>query len=569
MSLPRHERKKKIAEMSPLIRIFSVLFVSICLINTLPQEALLYGSFLENIAIQFAAVLTMLYLATLGLESLRSRLAGAEPIYFDYITLTVSLLIISLIYFASGGNKSPYKILYLPTILFYTVRFGRNWGLAAAGITAFILTAANTIAVVQHKALNLELDIIYMGIFFLTSWLVGSMVDMERSISDRLSRQVNVDDLTGLFSYRYLREELKRRTDEEPAAAFTLMLASLDHFRYYYETRGHQEGNRLLFEIAENMLETVGNSGEVFRFGGDGFAVIVDHADREKVLSLAESIRDGIKINFTISAPEKYLEYDIGASLGLSFYPADGSTCDDLISTAEQALYRARVIDGSKIETYFSVLEFLKAQIDASEEEAFNKLSAFLAIINARDQYTFGHSERVLIYASIIATLLGMPPPAKKHLQYGAYLHDIGKIEIDRAILNKPGKLDDAEWGIISQHPLWGADIARNIKALHPAVPAILYHHERYDGAGYPFRLSGKGIPLEGRIMALADSFDAMTVERPYSKAFSYAEAIAELKENSQTQFDPDMVELFTGFLERRHSIEQILTFKMKEKYLL
>jgi diguanylate cyclase (GGDEF)-like protein/putative nucleotidyltransferase with HDIG domain len=395
------------------------------------------------------------------------------------------------------------------------------------------------------------------------------MVDMERAISDRLSRQVNVDDLTGLYNRRFLQEELKRKTEEDNAASFALIMMDLDYFKYFNETRGHQAGDRLLMEVAENIVDTVGDWGKVFRSGSDEFAVIVDRENREEALALAETIRENIKNNFIISDKESYWEYDLTASLGLAFCPADGSSREELVNKAEQALYKAKVISGNKVETFFSVLEFLKAQVDASEEEMFNKLTAFLAIINAKDSYTYGHSERVLIYASIIASLMGMPPQAKKHLQYGAYLHDIGKIEIDRSILNNPGKLNNSEWEIITKHPLWGANIARQIKALNPAIPAILYHHERYDGKGYPFNLSGKEIPLEGRIMALADSFDAMTVERPYKKAIPYAEAIAELERNKQIQFDPEMVDLFTDFLRRHQKVEQFFTPKIKEQYLL
>lgn len=568
MFLPHQERKKTIAAMAPVIRIFSVLFVAICVIGTLPLKTLT-GSFVGTITYRFGIVLVVLYFVTFGLEDLRNRLAGAGTIYFDCITLTVSVLFISIIYFGTGGNQSPYKILFLPTILFYTVRFGQKWGLAASTMTVVTLAAANISAFVQHKAFNLELDIVYIGVFFLTSWLVGSMVDMERAISDRLSRQVHIDELTGLHSHRYLQEELSRKIEEESASQFTLMVADLDYFRYYYETYGRRESDRLLAEVADNILGTAGGSGRVFRYGSDGFAVLVDHGDREKALSLAESIRGNIKRSFTIADPKKYIEYDLTASLGLSFYPGDGPTVEKLAARAEQALLRAKAISGNKVETYFSVLDFLRAQVEPLERKALDKIAAFLAIINARDNYTHGHSERVLIYASIIAVLLGIPPRAKKHLQYGAYLHDIGKIEIDRFILNNPHALSSDQWKIIVQHPSWGADIARQIKALHPAVPAILYHHERYDGKGYPFKLKGKKIPLEGRIMAVADSFDAMTVERPYKKAMAYPEAIRELKKNRATQFDPDMVDLFTGFLGQHQSIEQLLDDEMKKKYLL
>ena len=559
--------------MAPVVRVFSVMFFSISLIS-IPAFAfnLHKSTFVLSVFMQLFIILAALYLFIFGYENLRAKVSRfnlENPFYLDYLTLAGSFILLSAICFLTGGNQSPYKILFLPTILFYTVRFGQKWGLAASAMTVVTLVTANITAFVQQKAVNLELDIVYIGVFFLTSWLVGSMVDMERAISDRLSRQVHIDDLTGLYSHRYLWEELKRKIEEEPKAQFAMMIADLDYYRYYYETYGRKEGDRLLSQVADNILGTAWGSGQVFRYGNAEFAVLVNHGDRKKALSLAGSIRDNIKVSFTIADPKKYIEYDLTASLGLAFYPADGSTAEELAARAEQALLRAKAISGSKVETYFSVLDFLRSQVKPLEREAFDKLTAFLAIINARDNYTHGHSERVLIYTSIIATLLGIPPQVKKYLQYGSYLHDIGKIEIDRSILNNSRPLNSDQWKIIAQHPLWGADIARQIKALHPAVPAILYHHERYDGTGYPFKLTDKKIPLEGRIMAVADSFDAMTVERPYKKAISYREAIAELKENRGTQFDPDIVDLFAGFLEQYQSIEQLLADEVKEKYLL
>lgn len=568
MSISKWERIKKFAEMVPTIRIFSVLFVTISIISSFPLENIFSGP-LEMLAIQFSILLIVLLAAIFGLEQLRSKFTGKASAYFDVLTLVVSITLISILIFISGGAASEYKILFIPTILFYTVRFGRKWGIVASAMTTFTLAASNVALLVQRKVPNLELDIVYAGVFFLISWLVGSMVDMERAISDRLSTQVNVDGLTGLYNHHFLRGEMDRKIEDRQAAPFALMIMDIDYFSYYKETHGHQAGDRLLVEMAEDIVDTVRGAGTVFRFDSVEFAVIVDQADHEKVVALAEAIRKSIKVKFAIKDSVDYWEYGLTASLGLAFYPADGSNRDDLIARAEQALYKAKVISGNKVETYFSVLEFLKAQVDPFEEEAFNKLTAFLAIINARDHYTYGHSERVLIYASIIAGLIGMPPPAKRYLQYGAYLHDIGKIEIDRSILNYPGSLSDSQWEIITQHPHWGANIARQIKALQPAIPSILYHHERYDGTGYPYKLSGKNIPLEGRIMALADSFDAMTVERPYRKAISYGDAIAEIKRNRQTMFDPDIADQFVGFLEKYQNVDQLLSFKTKEGYLL
>ena len=136
-------------------------------------------------------------------------------------------------------------------------------------MATFTLTIANVVAFTQHKPLNLELDLIHIGVFFLTSWLVGSMVDMERAISDRLSLEVHRDDLTGLFNYRYLKEELKRKIDEEKKYPFALIMMGIDSFKFYNEAYGYEAGNRLLAEAADIAAETVNDLGKIFRYSGD------------------------------------------------------------------------------------------------------------------------------------------------------------------------------------------------------------------------------------------------------------------------------------------------------------
>lgn len=486
----------------------------------------------------------------------------------NHFTLLTSYIVLALIYCYTGGSESPYKIIFLPAIILYAVRFGLKWGLAASGMTAFTLIAADMIALARFRPLNLKLDLLYIGTFFLASWLVGSLIDLERAINNRLLLQVNRDDLTGLYNCRFLRNELKRKIEQgKENGSFVLAVISLDFFTSYREIHGYQAGDQLLSEIAGKVAEFVGDSGRVFRCGDEEFAVIMEPDEREKVFSRAETIRRFTR-DIAASFMDDNYRCEATVSLGLSFYPADAATGEELLSRAGRALYKAREIGGNRVETYYSVLEPIRPKVKAGEIDFFDKLDNILPIINARDRYTYGHSERVLFYVSIVASLIGMPRQARRHLLYGAYLHDIGKYEIDREILNKPGKLNAEEWAIIKKHPLKGADIARQVRVLNPSIPAILFHHERYDGGGYPFNLKGKEIPLEGRIMALADSFDAMTRERPYKKGISYSEAIKEIKSKRESQFDPNLVDFFINFLKQYQNIDELLDTEIRFKYM-
>jgi putative nucleotidyltransferase with HDIG domain len=165
--------------------------------------------------------------------------------------------------------------------------------------------------------------------------------------------------------------------------------------------------------------------------------------------------------------------------------------------------------------------------------------------LESRDPYTAGHTGRVTQIALATAQELGWAREQLQILEIGALLHDIGKIGVADSILYKPTELTQDEYAMMKQHPILGAKMLEGVAALRPMLPYILYHQERYDGKGYPFGLAGNEIPIEGRILAVADTFDAMTSDRPYRKGLSAEEAIAEIERNRSAQFDPDVVDAF------------------------
>ncbi len=186
------------------------------------------------------------------------------------------------------------------------------------------------------------------------------------------------------------------------------------------------------------------------------------------------------------------------------------------------------------------------ARMYGNLKETFTQtIEGFARALEAKDIYTGGHSDRVAMYSRLIAESMGLPVPQVDRIQHGGLMHDIGKIGIRSADLNKPQKLTPAEYLMFKSHPVQGKRIIEPISFLVHLVPCVYHHHEAWDGSGYPEGLDGQGIPLEARILAVADSYDAMTSNRPYRKALPHEIAIAELKRCSGRQFDPQVVEAF------------------------
>jgi putative nucleotidyltransferase with HDIG domain len=185
------------------------------------------------------------------------------------------------------------------------------------------------------------------------------------------------------------------------------------------------------------------------------------------------------------------------------------------------------------------------------EESALEAVESLNATVDAKDPYTAGHSQRVQRIAVALGEELGLGHEQLDVLRFAGLFHDIGKIGVPDAILTKPARLTELEFEIVKRHPEDGARIVGRLHRLHSAVPAVLHHHERWDGNGYPHGLRGEGIPLEAAIVGLADAVDAMTTDRPYSAARSLADAAEEVVRNRGTQFAPAVVDAFVTLVER------------------
>lgn len=184
-------------------------------------------------------------------------------------------------------------------------------------------------------------------------------------------------------------------------------------------------------------------------------------------------------------------------------------------------------------------------------EDLHEFVDALSTAVDAKDPYTHGHSERVAHLAIAIASTMGLTCEQQSNLHIGAHLHDVGKIGVPDAVLRKPGRLTDEEYAAIKMHSIIGYNIVRKVRILHPVAAIVRSHHERMDGRGYPDGLQGEEIPIEARIVAVADSYDAMTSQRLYKVCVSSAEAVNEVKRCAGTQFDADVVEALVQLFAR------------------
>lgn len=462
-----------------------------------------------------------------------------ENFIFVFIFFTVILL--------SGAQSSEYKFLFLFIIITTIIQSGLKQGLIVAcvssvGILAMDIICAPNLAVNQY----FQDDLVLAGVFILTAWPLGFYVKIANEHIEELKNLANVDGLTGVYNHRYFHEILKEKivSCEKDSTPISMIFMDIDYFKNYNDLYGHQSGDEVLKTIGNLLKNAIRKDDIAARYGGEEFALILPDTSEKEAIRVAENIRKIIEETY-FEGEENQPNGKITVSIGISVYPDKAKNDVELIKSADDALYRAKFFNKNRIETYTSILDELKKDIDEQHIDLVTSIKTLISVINAKDRYTYGHVERVVFYCKLLAKKLNLSEEDNKNFIYGAYMHDIGKINISKEILNKKMPLTKDEWEIMKQHPANGVDIIKPVESLKSITPMILYHHERYDGKGYPDGLKGQNIPYLARVLTVVDSFDAMTSNRPYNTRKTYQEAIEELKRCSGSQFDPEIAEAF------------------------
>ncbi|MEA2411451.1 MAG: hypothetical protein QOC77_2012 [Thermoleophilaceae bacterium] len=457
----------------------------------------------------------------------------------------------SLVLVFTGSSSSPYLLFYLWVVFyafyFLSLRDAILLGLFAvssyaAVVVGFRLTGPETAAVPA------DTDVQGLVLVAGTLAVAGAFIVVLRDRVGRLIRQLSeaatTDPLTGLLNRRgyHTAMETELARAGSGGGPVSLLLGDCDLFKLLNDHQGHRAGDDALVRIGRLLERERGRTGVVARMGGEEFALILPGTSEHDAFLFAEHLR----LRFAETFAEQPVPLTI--SFGVSSYPAPAPGDAELLRAADDALYAAKTLGRDRSVVYSAEIEGIlssgRGGVQARDQVQLATVLNLAQALDLRDTGTARHSETVGRYSELMARKLGMPRDRVQRIRTAGVLHDIGKIGVADSILQKPSALTSEELEHMRKHPEIGARILGGA-GLDDIRAWIIAHHERPDGQGYPRGLIGDEIPLEARILAVADAYEAMTSDRVYRRAIGLEAARRELRAGAGTQFDAAVVDAF------------------------
>lgn len=364
------------------------------------------------------------------------------------------------------------------------------------------------------------------------------LIGVSRDITERKKNEAEIlylsqhDALTGLHNRSYYEKE-RKRLDNPDYLPLSLIIGDINGLKLINDAFGHGEGDKLLVSIAKIMEDCAREKDVLVRTGGDEFVILLPQTSYREAGALVEKIKKSCENGYELD--NELIITSI--SLGYATKTREHEPFEKVFRLAEESMYRKKLLEYKSFHS--AVMNSIKTTLYEKSNE------------------TEAHAVRMANLAKQLGRVLGLDQEDLVALELVATLHDIGKISIDSKLLQKTGKLTDAEWTEIKKHPEVGYRIAQTVPELRKIAEYILCHHERWDGTGYPQGLKAEKIPLLARILAIVDAYDAMTQDRPYRRAMSEQDAIDELRHHAGSQFDPALVEVFIKDVIEKNEIEE------------
>lgn len=397
------------------------------------------------------------------------------------------------------------------------------------------------------------------------------------NLTDRASQKSYVDALTNLYSHRRFHELLSQEISaaEKNKTKVSVAIFDINDMGQINREFGHSKGDEVIRTVANKIHESIKKQDVAARYGGDKISVILKDMNAEEAKYMAEYL------SYSLSCCQvDDIGYINKVSVGISTYPDDSTDKEKLLILAEQAVLvsktrgysngRSTIVsaqdydfwEDTALNSFAAVMAKRHSQLGINFEEALveqfqseNILSqnhlieivtSLAGAIDAKDKYTKDHSSSVSRYSVALAKAINLPEKEVERIKLGSLLHDIGKIGIPEDVLNKPEKLTEEEFNIIKQHPMIAVQkILEPNPVLHDLIPIVKYHHEQWNGQGYPCGIKGEEIPLAARIVAIADTYHALISDRPYRKGMSVEKACKILERGAGIQWDKELVRQF------------------------
>ena len=509
---------------------------------TLALITLLLPGAPDRAELPFAAVAVEAYLTAALFMLAYDRLPAW---LFRVAPMLGSLMVALALVFGGTQATGAYALFYFWVALAAFYFFELRWAMICGAVAS--LSYAAMIVLRPGVELGQLNWMMLTGGLFVSGVIMDRLRSRAEHLVTQLSSTARIDVLTGLPNRREFETKLRQEVarSKRVGIEFGLVRLDIDRFQPLNDSAGHHAGDLLLEQVAELMRREIRDSDTLARVGGDEFGVIMPEAAQVDTYLLAERLRKAVRDGLAGAS------HPLTLSAGVAIHGSHGHRPQELTSAAEQALLAAKRLGRDRTVIFSDEVASSLLELGAARElpTSLETVLSLAELVDVNQMGSARHSQVVGRYAEAMGEKLGLYPDDVQRLRLAGILHDVGKIGVKGSILAKPGPLTDSEMEEMRTHTEIGARIARNAGLTDIAV-WIGAHHERPDGRGYPVGVDAHEIPLQARILAVGDAYEAMTNDRAYRSAMTPERARDELRRNAGTQFDSRVVEAFLSLLD-------------------